>query len=200
MINLLPPNLKEEYHYARRNTSLVRWLALFGLGLVGLGLLSVAGLIYLQQAANSAAAQVTAAEDSLRSQNQKQVESEVKDISNSLKLAVQVLSNEVLFSKLLKQLAVVTPNNASLSNLSITQLTGGVDITAKTTDYAAATQLQVNLADPANQIFESADIVSISCAASSGADVQSQYPCTVVIRALFVTNNPFLFINNKAGS
>lgn len=198
MINLLPPDLKHSYHYARRNTSLVRILGVFGAGFAGLVALTIAGLFFLQQASNTYTNQAEVTRTSLKEQKQGEVEKEVQDISNSLKLAVQVLSKEVLFSKLLKQLAVITPSNATLSGMSISQLQGGVDITAKTADYNAATQLQVNLQDPNNKIFDKADIVSVTC--TSDPDTPTKYPCTVIIRALFAKDNPFLFINSKAGS
>lgn len=197
MINLLPPDLKLEYRYARRNIILRRWITLVGCGLLGLALISAGGVWYLHQTAQTYVVQAAAAEDALTGQKQEEIEKQVQDISNNVKLSVKVLSQEVLFSQLFKQLAVITPSNATLSNLSITQLTGAVDITAKTTDYTAATQMQVNLADPANKIFSKADIISISCAAGPSA---GRYPCTVLLRAQFATNNPFLFINDKAGS
>jgi Tfp pilus assembly protein PilN len=194
MINLLPPGLKSEYHYARRNTVLSRWLLIFGASFVGLAVITAGGSWYLQNTVKTYKAQAVTLQQNLDDQKQSEVEKQVTDISNNLKLAVQVLSQEVLFSQLFKQLATLVPKNATLSNLSITQLTGGVDITARTTDYDAATQLQVNLADPANKIFSKADIVSITCATGPNA---GHYPCTVTIRALFVKNNPFLFINGK---
>ncbi len=201
MINLLPSALKQEYQYARRNTTLVHWLIALGFGFIGLIAISTIGVFYLQQTANSYEAQATAGDESLKKSDQVAVEKQVLDISNSLKLAVQVLSQEVLFSKMLKQLAVITPSNATLSNLNISQLQGGVDITAKTTDYNAATQLQVNLTDPANQIFAKADIVSIVCTSTpASGQAPVRYPCTVVIRALFANNNPFLFINSEGSN
>jgi Tfp pilus assembly protein PilN len=195
VINLLPPERKSDYRYARRNAGLLRFVAMFGVGLAGLAVICALGMLYLQQTARTYAAETVAIEQSLKDQNQAEVEKEVKDISSSLKLAVRVLSEEVLFSQLLKRLAVTTPSNVSLASLSITELKGGVDITANTTDYNAATQLQVNLADPKNQIFAKADIVNISCITGAQG---SKYPCTVVIRALFSDDNPFLFINDKA--
>lgn len=197
MINLLPPDLKSDYRYARRNTSLVHYITLFGLGLVGLALIVVAGILYLQQSSKTYIAQADGITLSLSQQKQSDVEKQVQDISNSLKLAVQVLSQQVLFSQLLKQLAIVTPNNTTLSGISITELQGAVDVTARTKDYNAATQLQVNLADPANKIFSKADIVTITCASSATDPALAKYPCSVTIRAQFATNNPFLFINDK---
>lgn len=197
MINLLPPDVKQSYHYARRNVRLVRWMTAIGFALVGLAGISIGGQWYLKQSVKQYTEQVSTAEATLKKQVQAKVEKQVQDISNNLKLAVQVLSKEVLFSELLKQLAVVTPTDAKLSNLAISKIQGAVDISASTTDYKAATQLQLNLADPANKIFSKADIVSISCssAATSADPLQSKYPCTVLIRALFAPNNPFLFIN-----
>jgi hypothetical protein len=195
MINLLPPELKQNYQYAHRNTGLLRTLAFFGIGILGLAVIAAAGFMYLQQSSNAYATEAANRKATLESQNQDRVIKQVQDISNSLKLAVQVLSKEVLFSELLKQLAVITPSNASLSGISIVQVEGAVDITAKTTDYAAATQLQINYADPDNKIFSQADIVSVTCTQDS--DTPTKYPCTAVIRTLFDKNNPFLFINDK---
>jgi Tfp pilus assembly protein PilN len=170
----------------------MRWVVWVGFGIAGLVLLSGIGWAYLQQEAQTYTDQAVAAEAKLQTQKQAEVQKEAKEVSDSLKLAVQVLSKEVLFSQLLKQLAKTIPSNVSLSGLTISELAGGVDITANTTDYKAATQLQVNLTDPANQIFEKADIVNINCATST-----NRYPCSVTLRAQFTKNNPFLFINNK---
>ncbi|HEV7454181.1 MAG TPA: hypothetical protein VGO07_02885 [Candidatus Saccharimonadales bacterium] len=196
MINLLPPELKQEYHYARRNTSLRRIVGLFGVGLIGLVLLCAVGVIYLKQTTNTFKSQAEIAAQSLVDQKQNEVEKTVQSISSNLKLAVQVLSQEVLFSQLLKQLAVSIPANTNLTGLSITDVRSGVDITARTVDYRTATQLQVNLADPANKIFAKADIVSITCVEPATGS-STKYPCTIVIRASFVKDNPFLFISNK---
>jgi hypothetical protein len=89
------------------------------------------------------------------------------------------------------------PSSTILSNLNIVQTTGGLDITARATDYQTATQVQVNLSDPNNKIFTKADIVSIVCQpAASG--IEAIYPCVVTIRALFAKDNPFLFIHNNS--
>jgi Tfp pilus assembly protein PilN len=194
MINLLPPDVKSNYHYARRNRTLLRWVTATSFCLLGGMLLVAGGYLYLRQSINSTQSQINVSQHQLDSQNLTKVQSQVTSISNNLKLAVQVLSKEILFSQLLQRLGTVTPDNAILTNLNITQAQGGVEIVAQTTNYDAATQLQLNLSDPKNQIFSKADIVSITC--QSGENVGA-YPCTVDIRALFATNNPFLFINAK---
>jgi Tfp pilus assembly protein PilN len=216
MINLLPPDIKQNYRYARLNTKLINWVVVASFALVGLAAISIGGIWYLKQAVKPYDSQIVAAEANLKQQDQAGTEKQVKDISDNLKLVIQVLSKEILFSQLLKQLAVIIPSNATLTSFSVNQTVGALDITANTTDYNAATQLQVNLADPANKIFSKADIISINCASDSGGgngsgstsgagsgasdSTKSKYPCTAIIRALFSTDNPFLFIGSTSST
>lgn len=191
MINLLPPELKESYRYAQRNVMLSRWVFACLLALLGLGALSTGGAIYVHQTTQTYVARAADQQRVLTEQDQAATQNEVNNITSSLKLAVQVLSKEVLFSKLLTQLAAIVPSNAVLTDTTIATASNSVNISALTTDYAAAAQLQVNLADPSNKLFKQADITAISCSA-----VVTRYPCTVTIRALFTSSNPFLFIND----
>lgn len=194
MINLLPPDIKQDYLYGARNTTLLRWSFAFAAGLVGLALIATYGLVTMQNSAANYQKQVDVAQQQLTAQNLSGTEKQVKELSGDFKLVVTVLSKEVLFSKLLRQIATVIPNNAILTGLNINQTSGGIDLTAAAKDYNTATQLQLNLEDPANKIFSKADIVSISCSATAQ---NTDYPCNVQIRALFSNNNPYLFINSK---
>lgn len=195
MINLLPPETKSNYIYARRNVVLRRWVFLFALALIGIGIIGTYGLVALQQSTARYETQIAAKENVFREAKYAETQKQIQDISGSLKLVVKVLGQEVLFSQLLKQIAATIPANANLTSLNISQTTGGIDISAVAKDYDTATQVQVNLADANNKIFSKADIVSIDCKSEGALD--AEYPCTVEVRALFAPNNPFLFINSK---
>ena len=198
MINLLPPELKSGYSYARRNVALRKWVAMFLIALVGMGAIATYGLLSLQQSRQHYNDKIVASEAMLQNENFDATQKRVQDISNSFKLVVKVLGQEVLFSQLLKQIATTIPPNANLTGLNISQTQGAIDISANAADYNTATQVQVNLADPKNKIFSKADIVSINCSPNSNnANSGNIYPCTVTIRALFAPNNPYLFINSK---
>ncbi len=198
MINLLPSDLKQEYLYGRRNSSLRRWATAMLLGLVGACLVTFSGLFYMQRSIDTYANQVAAAEESLKEKKLSETKKEADEITKNLKLAIDVLSKEILFSELLKQIGTVTPANTTLTDLSISEVSGAIELTASAVDYTSATQLQVNLEDPANRIFSKADIQGITCTANVTTGVSSDYPCTMRIRALFASDNPFLFINQKA--
>ena len=202
MINLLPPEVKQDYRYARKNRHLLHWCAAFVVAIVGVAIIAGIGMVIMSNSVSDYKQKIATAQSQLASQNLSETEKQVKDISNNLKLMVTVLSKEILFSKLLARLGTLTPPNVNLTNLAISQTVSAIDITAQTKNYDAATQLQVNLADKNNQIFDKADIVNISCSSGTTASANTTYPCTVTIRALFTKNNPFLFINSgaKAGS
>jgi hypothetical protein len=194
MINLLPPEVKMSYRFARYNVTLRRWVVAFVVAFAGLGVIATYGLLTLHQSTGHYNSQIASTQALFQKEKFAQTQTEVQNISNSFKLVVKVLGQEVLFSELLKQIGAVIPNNANLTGLTINQTQGGLDITANATDYATATQVQVNLADPANKIFSKADIIGISCGNANA--LNPNYPCTVNIRALFAPNNPFLFVNN----
>lgn len=203
MINLLPPELKQEYRYARYNRRLLYWLSASVLAIGGVVAIATVGLLIMGNNMDTYKTRIATAQTQLANQNVTGVQQQVTDMSNNLKLMVTVLSKEILFSKLLAQLGTLTPPNVVLTNLSISQTEKAIDITAQTANYNAATQLQVNLADPHSQIFSKADIVNINCASSGSTTPGASntvYPCTVDIKALFTSNNPFLFINQKAAT
>ena len=195
MINLLPTEVKTGYTYARRNVGLRRWVVVFLIALAGLGMVATYGMLNLRQSSHKYQIQIASKEAFLKKEDLQGTQKSIQDISNSFKLVVKVLGQEVLFSHLLQQITTTIPNKASLTGLNISQTTGAIDITAIATDYTTATQVQVNLADPANKIFSKADIISITC--NKVATINPDYPCAVNIRALFGPNNPFLFINSK---
>lgn len=195
MLNLLPTDIKENIVYARRNNVLRHWSIALLLSVMGILTIIAASYMYLQRSINAYASDVQKGKENLKSQKLDETQKQVQDLTNSLKLVDQVLQREVLFSKLLQQIGTTLPNGAVLTNLSINKVQGGLDLEAASRDYQTATQVQINLQDPENKIFEKADILTVQCASTSTPAVNSDYPCTVQIRALFAKNNSFSFLS-----
>lgn len=197
MINLLPPETKQSILYARRNTQLRKWAFALCLGIIGVVGIAGAGHMYLQQSIQTHAVQVQQGKEAFKTQNLEETQKRVQDLSDSLKLVTQVLQREILFSKLLSQTGAALPGGSVLTDLSINKVQGGIDLRAATTDYQTATQVQVNMQDPGNKIFEKADIVNIQCTTPKPGNnvLQNRYPCTVQLRALFAKNNSFSFLS-----
>lgn len=196
MINLLPPETRQNILYARRNTRLRAWAIAFVVAMVGIVVIVVLGQFYLESVSRNLQTQVDQGNAELQNQKLTETQAQVEDISSSLKLSLQVLSRQVLFSKLLQQIGTAMPSGAALTDLSISKVEGGIDLEAGAIDYQTATQVQLNLQDPANKIFSKADIVSITC---GNEDPDAPYPCEIVVRAQFATNNNFTFIPQAPG-
>lgn len=199
MINLLPPDSKQGITYARRNTTLLRWSFALLAGIALIGIITVSGYFYLGKAVKNSQEEVAQTEQQLKEQKLEDTQKRVQQISSSLKLVVQVLGKEVLYSKLIQQIGSAMPPNTVLTNLSINKLQGGIDLQASATDYQSATQVLVNLKDPKNKIFSNADLISSQCGGSS-SNTSTKYPCSVTIRAQFAADNPFLFVNQSSGN
>lgn len=191
MINLLPTDYKLTLLYARRNTALRNWCATFVVVLVGAVLLVAGGYLYLQKEVNDQSKVLATAKQDLKAQDIDGTKARLDEISSNTKLILQVLQREVLFSKLLRQLGASLPPNTALTQIQIDELKGGLTLQAAAADINAATQLQVNLQDSNNKIFEKADIENINCAKPEPG---TNLPCTVQIRALFAAENPYVYI------
>lgn len=199
MINLLPPDYKSQITFARLNSVLKNWAIASFIGVVGILIVLAAGHLFMSQSTKSWQKQVSDSQEQLKAQKLEDTQKRVTDISESVKLAGQVLSKQVLFSKLLTQVGAAMPNGTSLQTLSINAPTGGIDLSAVATNYQTATQVQINLSDPANKIFEKADIISATC--QDNTVTKTEYPCQVTIRALFAKDNIFQYSSAaKAGN
>ncbi|TXG77330.1 hypothetical protein E6P97_02005 [Patescibacteria group bacterium] len=196
IINLLPSDVKRSITYARRNTSLRTWGYVTIACSVLICSVVAAGYLYLQHSVNAYSKQVAESKQALSEQKLEETQQQIESVSSNLKLVVQVLSRAVLFSRLLERVGSAIPNGAVLTNLSMSnKVQGGIDLSFSATDYQTATQVQINLSDPENQIFEKADIISIQCNQPGATEAAGQYPCTVQIRALFTKSNTFGFLS-----
>ncbi len=216
MINLLPKEQRDSIMYARRNVKLLRLcIAAIAVILVVVSMWGM-GYFYVNKTAREYNRSIAQKRSNLKAQNLEETEVRIETFSNNLKLILQVLEKEVLFSKLLRQVGAVTPSGAILSNIELSEISGGIDLTVRAKNYDTATQVQVNLEDKGNKLFQKVDIVSVSCNAeddeeSSGTStppnttqsaedsLSQDYPCTATLRALFNDENQFLFINKSAG-
>lgn len=193
MINLLPTSERDSLIYARRNTKLIRVIGAMVIVILIMLLAWGAGYFYMSANIKSYSKDVDQKRVALQTQKLEETEKRIEDFTGSLKLIDQVLAKQVLFSELFKQVGAIIPKGAVLSSIEISKVEGGIDLVANASSYETATQVQVNLQDPNNKLFQKVDLVSVNCTGTDG-----NYPCTVNLRALFADKNPFLFINQSA--
>lgn len=198
VINLLPIGYKQEIIFARRNRIILRWIFGSLIGLLGVIFFAVAGQFFLRQSINSYNDLIHTQSEELKKNNQKETLDQVKSIQNNFMLVVDVLSKEVLFSKLIPRVGQVMPQGTLLESMNINAQddTLSFDISARATDFTPGSQIQVNLTDPANKLFVKADLVNIDC--TDDNEKYPNHPCKVKMRVLPAESNEFLFLEKKA--
>lgn len=196
MINLIPPAHKESIIYARRNSRLVGTMISILFVVLGAAIITGGSLFYLRQDTASVQKSIDQSKDNLAAQKETETLARAKEMSDNLKLAVDVLSNEIKFSELLAAIGEIMPPGTVLESISLTnQVFGiGIDLEVGARDYETGSRAYVNLNDSSNKIFEKADLVNIACDAGTRS---AAYPCYASIRALFAKDNPFLLIGDS---
>lgn len=170
MINLLPTDLKEERKFGRFNQLIIKLL-------IGIALISIFATIVMLSGLQLTKADQKFLEDSIAIKTT--AYSEVKPFeeqSNKLKTKIsnieKLFEREVMFSKLLVDIASSIPVGAQLTDLSLTGTsTEPLQITANVNNQELAGVLRKNLVD--SGIFESADIQSVILEA--GSDTEEEH-------------------------
>ncbi len=189
MINLMPTDAKQAISYARLNSRLAKWTISCLVIIAVMAATVFVGGLYIDRTKNSLTTSIEETKQTIATQKLDQTKQEADSISAGVKLIVQVLSKEVQFSKLLQQLGKLMPTGATLGDIQLSnKVSGALVLTANALDYQSATQVQVNLQDPKNNLFDKVDTLSVNCvdtSASTTSTVNSRYKCQIVIRALF---------------
>jgi len=188
MINLLPPDYTQQLKYQRLNAALTRWLAGTALAIGGLLLIIVIGSLYMNRQTANLNRNIAQSQQQLQAQHLAQVQKDAKEISGDIRVINQVLSREIRFSKLIPEIGGLMPPGTVLNSLTLTTVTGGIDLSAATTSNSAANQVAVNLSDPKNNLFDKIDIVNITCTK------KPSYPCTGNYRAVFTKSAQSRFL------
>ncbi len=195
MINLLPPDYRSKLHYDRLNAGLRHWIAIGLVAIVGLIVILAAGWLYIDRQVKDLNTSIADTEQQLQSQNLEQVKKQADQISQNVRIINQVLGREIRFSELIQDIGQVMPNGTILGSLTLSKVSGALDLSASAKSYASAAQVAVNLSDPKNNIFAKVDIINISCSNST----PGSYPCDASFKALFDKKTQSRFLNAASG-
>lgn len=191
MINLLPAEYGGALRSAHFNTILRRWVAAALLATGGLILIMAVGWVYIDEQTRDLSRNIDSLNQQLQARDLTSTQAKAKAITTNIKIINQVLSREIRFSDLIKQIGSVMPPGTVLSSLTLAKVDGALDLSANARDSTSAAQIALNLSDPKNKIFDKVDIVNINCSAASG----NPYPCTATFKALFSTSTKNQFLN-----
>jgi Tfp pilus assembly protein PilN len=168
MINLLPPELKIEIAYAKRNAIMVRYIMLTVAIAVVLTGAFIGSHLYLNQRLSDTAASI-ASKDTIAA-SYKTVETEAKTLNSRVAAIKAIQDSQPKFSAVLSDLAKTVPKDVSISGLTLTGIDSTpVTISADAVTYQSAVDFRDALA--ASPRISGADIGSITGSAAAGFHV-----------------------------
>jgi|AntRauTorcE11897_2_1112592.scaffolds.fasta_scaffold00484_12 Tfp pilus assembly protein PilN len=176
MINLLPPEIKQEQLYTKRNTLLVKYLLVAAI-ITGLALATLlTGSYLLSKEEAQLSDRLAAKQEDVRVATE--TANEARELSNQIDTIGLLLDDELKFSQLIPSIAALIPTNANLTSLSLTaDTTTPLVLVAGVNSQSTAALMRVNI--EASGLFSAADIVSIT----PGSDATGGR--IVTIQALF---------------
>lgn len=117
MINLMPDDAKKEIRAARANVILVRYINILLMSAVFLGFVLWGSYLLLSQIRGSAQQQITA--NDTQAAVYSQTKEQVNSLSTGLNEAKTILDQEILYSKVLVNIAQQMPANTIIEKLAL---------------------------------------------------------------------------------
>lgn len=173
MINLTPPEIKEQIKYGRYNVLILRYL-------VGLAVVTavVAGIIYLGliltgNRKTDLQVKLTVSTTEFAEYQDTLVEAET--LSDTITTIKALLDREFKFSEVLDKIADLIPKGATLDSISLSNEDEGLQLSTTIESQELAAVFQKNLSE--SDLFTNVDIISVT------ANTRNSY--TAVFRVVF---------------
>lgn len=108
MINLLPYDYKEQIQYGRKNKLLVKWSLALGIAMLVIVAVSAAGTLYMYKTTKDYEKTVSQNTASLKEKKLEQDYKAMEQLSKDFKTVVDIASQQLLYSKMLKAIRSIT--------------------------------------------------------------------------------------------
>jgi Tfp pilus assembly protein PilN len=176
MINLLPDNMKTEIQAARTNVTLVKYIIVLCLGIVFL--CSISAVVYFTLLSAKESAEAIIADNAAKSSSYNSVRTQANSLRSDLASVKTLLDQEVVYTKVITNIAKIMPSGVVLDALSLSPATLGTPTTfqvyAKTTEDAL--KLKSNLQQ--SSLFSEATFQSLTSSTQNNA---AGYPITATL-------------------
>lgn len=172
MINLLPDQSKKELRAARSNVTLLNYMLVLGMGVIFLAIIS--GGVYFVLLGSQTDAKNLIVASQAKSSAYASVESQGTTLRSSLTNAKTMLDQEVLYTKVLTNIASAMPSGVILDSINLNPTLFGTPATLQF--YTKTTKQALTLKDSlaTSPMFSSISFLSLASNSQS-----SDYPVSV---------------------
>ena len=181
MINLLPPDRKQELRSARVNVILRRYVMFEIIGIVLLGAIT-AGTYFIMDMTRANAEQEIA-DNQLRASDYSDAETRATQFRNNLSTAKGILDKEVRYSQVVLKIAQSIPDGIVLDTLTLDASTFGTptSLTARAKSYQDSLRLKSEWEK--SDVFDNVYLESVT----RSTDSDSDYPVEIRINVTINT-------------
>jgi hypothetical protein len=203
MINLMPDYLRQEIAFARRNYALLQWLMAVTIVIIAVGAMTIFGQYYIGRNTKSLEAAAEVTKERIDAQNLQTTQTDIQSLSNNFTTVTRLLKQQLLFSRMFVKIGSIVPGGAILRGITLSTTTStAIDLNVVAINRDVATQAFVNISDPANGLFDKADLLSVSCSTVGidSSDLTAKYPCSAMIKVVIKTDSSFYFLNSLSNN
>lgn len=181
MINLLPYEEKRQIRASRLNSVLMRYFVIMWLG--GFFVAAVFGTSYFSLMNTKTSAESLLTENQNKSSAYSSVQQQASQINANLSAANNVLSQQILYSKVLMGIAQITPQGTIIDKLALSPSTFGTSISLQAYARSSDAALALKNAYQSSSIFSNVSIQNLSGGGSggSGGSPVAGYPVSIVL-------------------
>lgn len=177
MINLLPYDEKRQIRASRFNSILLRYFIILWMG--GVFTAAIFGTSYFTLMNTKDGAERLLTQNQNKSSAYESVQQQVSTINTNLSAAKNVLSQQVLYSKVLVGIGQATPPGVIIDKLTLSPTTFGTSVTLQAYARDSESALALKTAYQSSSIFSNVSLQNLSGANTGGA--VAGYPVTVVL-------------------
>lgn len=180
MINLLPYEEKRQIRASRLNSILMRYFVIMWLG--GFFVAAVFGTSYFSLMNTKTSAESLLTENQNKSSAYSSVQQQASQINANLSAANNVLSQQILYSKVLTGIAQITPQGTIIDKLTLSPSTFGTSISLQAYARSSDDALALKNAYQSSSIFSNVSIQNLSGGSGgSGGSPVAGYPVSIVL-------------------
>jgi hypothetical protein len=203
MINLMPDYLRQEIAFARRNYALLQWLMAVTIVIIAVGAMTIFGQYYIGRNTKSLEAAAEVTKERIDAQNLQTTQTDIQSLSNNFTTVTRLLKQQLLFSRMFVKIGSIVPGGAILRGITLSTTTStAIYLIVVAINRDVATQAFFNISDPANGLFDKADLLSVSCSTVGidSSDLTAKYPCSAMIKVVIKTDSSFYFLNSLSNN
>lgn len=188
MINLLPPESKQEIIFGRKNKALVGWIIAMFVLLLSIVVISVVGRFYIISNVDNLNKEITDTKQRISDQNLETRQAEITGFANNLNTVTNLLKDQLLFSKIITTLGEILPSGVTVLNIDFRSTDSTLKLQLTGADEKAVTQGFINISSASNKLISTADLESVDCT--------GQGSCVATVTVLLNKDSEFYFLND----